>query len=428
MKYVMIILLVAGIGGAAVFTSLRAGTASAPTPAPAPATALSTVRTYPVRVQPVRTQPVTYEIRAVGNLEPQDVYRIDSQVAGTIYDVSFNEGDDVKKEQVLLRIAPLAYQYVSARDEAIYKQAEADLANTKRKDFNMIELAKVQLLEAQTEIDRRVAVKEAGGISDEEIQLYQSKRDVQKVMLKDAQDAAVTEIKALEAAIVQKESQWKISQDDVRKSTVLPPIAGKIDKRYVTNGMYVTSGTPLATIVDRRTLKLRFKLAEKDSGSVKTGDKLNFRVPAWPNCDFEAIVYQVSDQLDMDARVVSCLARVEKDLDKLIPGYFASVHLYSGGNKNAVVVPATAILTTEKGFVAFVVKEKDGKKVAEKRVVQIGLSVTDNSLEVLKGLSADETLVIEGASALDEGYVVTLLPSGNVVDEVKPPEQPKTTK
>ena len=121
----------------------------------------------------------------------------------------------------------------------------------------------------------------------------------------------------------------------------------------------------------------------------------------------------------MDARVVSCLAKIEKDLDKLIPGYFASVRLLSGGNKDAVVIPSTAILTTEKGFVAFVIKTTDGKSVAEKRLVKIGLSVTDNSLEVLNGLSSGETLVIEGASALDDGYVVNLLPTGNVVEETQ---------
>jgi hypothetical protein len=52
-------------------------------------------------------------------------------------------------------------------------------------------------------------------------------------------------------------------------------------------------------------------------------------------------------------------------------------------------------------------------------MVKIGLSVTDNSLEVLGGLSAGETLVIEGASSLDDGYTVNLLPSGSVVEETQ---------
>lgn len=375
------------------------------------------VRKYPVRTQTVQTQTVRYEFRSVGNLEPQDTYRIDSQLSGTIYDVTFNEGDEVKSGQVLLRIAPAAYQLVAARDEALYNQAVADLANTKRKITNQIELAKVKLTEAQTEVDRRIDIQKAGSISTEEIQLYKARRDVAKVQLKDAEEAADTEMKVLEAVVAQRDAIWKISLNDVRKSTVLPPIPGKIDKRYVTNGMYVPSGSPLATIVDRRALKLRFKLAERDSSAVKPGDKLEFTVPAWPNQTFEAVVYQISDQVDSDARSVSCLARVENNLDKLIPGYFASVRLFSGGNLSAVVVPATAILTTEKGFVAFVIKADGNRQIAQKRMVKAGLSVTNNAMEILTGLSAGERVVIEGTSALEEGYEVTLLSRGTVVEE-----------
>jgi multidrug efflux pump subunit AcrA (membrane-fusion protein) len=419
MKYLIILVIVFGIGAGAIALAVRAAQASPP-PA-ATAKPLAEVRKYPVRVQPIKTRGVVYEVPAVGNLEPQDVYRIDSQVAGTIYDVSFKEGDDVSAKQVLCRIAPEAYRLIAARDEAMLKGAVADLADAKRRLANDIDRKRISLKEAQTEIDRRIAVKTAGAISEEDIQLYQAKRDLADVELRDATQASETQLRSLEAVIQQRESQWKISSDDVRKSTVLPPIAGKIDKKYITNGMYVPSGTPLASIIDRRTLKLRFKLSERDSAVVKVGDKVRFNVPAWPSREFEATVYQVSDQTDSDARVVSCLAKIEKDLDKLIPGYFASVHLQSGSSSQAVVVPTTAILTTEKGFAAFVIKPGDDP-VAEKRKVTIGLSVTDNNLEVLSGLASNETLVIEGASSLDDGYHVTILPDGNVVPNGDAPE------
>lgn len=417
MKYLIIILFLIAAGAAGIVGVVRSLKVSE---APAAPKTVAEIRKYPVRVQTIKTHNVVYEVPAVGNLEPQDVYRIDSQVAGTIYDVSFNEGDDVSASQVLCRIAPEAYRLIAARDEAMHKSSLADLADAKRRLANDIDRKRISLKEAQTEIDRRVAVKSAGAISEEDIQLYGAKRDLAEVELRDATQAADTQLHSIEAIIQQRESQWKISQDDVRKSTVLPPIAGKIDKKFITNGMFLPSGTPLASIVDRRTLKLRFKLSERDSSVVKIGDKVKFNVPAWPSRQFEATVYQVSDQADMDARVVSCLARIEKDLDKLIPGYFASVHLQSGGNGDAVVVPTTAILTTEKGFAAFVIKAGDDP-VAEKRMVKIGLSVTDNNLEVLSGLATGETLVIEGASALDDGYHVTLLPDGNVVPNSEAP-------
>ncbi len=431
MKYLIIVVLACGMGAAATALAFRGpqqntkadgSGAPAPTPAPAPTApapgggTTASTRKYPVRVHTIKTKAVVYEVPAIGALEALDTYRIDSQVAGTIYDVGFQEGDDLPAKQVLCRIAPEAYRLVAARDEAIYKAAVADLADAKRRLTNDIERKKISLKEAQTEIERRVAVRTAGAISEEDIQLYQAKRDLADVELRDATQASETQLRTLEAAIAQRESQWKISLDDVRKSTVLTPIGGKIEKKYITNGMFVPSGTPLATIVDRRAMKLRFKLSERDSAVVKVGDKVKFSVPAWPSRQFEAKVFQISDQVDTDARVVSCLAKIETDLDKLIPGYFASVRLQSGSVEQAVVVPTTAILTTEKGFVAFVIKNAEsGDPVAEKRVVKIGLSVTDNALEVLSGLNSGESLVIEGASSLDEGYHLTLLPDGSVV-------------
>ena len=436
MKYLILVILACGCAAAAMAFAFRGpqentkadggappSQSPSPTPAPAPGPApaaggltTAATRKYPVRVNTIKTQPVVYEVPATGALEALDLYRIDSQVAGTIYDVSFQEGDEVPAKQVLCRIAPDAYRLVAARDEALYKAGVADLADAKRRLTNDIVRKKISLKEAQTEVDRRIAVKTAGAISEEDIQLYQAKRDLADVELRDSTEAAETQLRSLEAVIAQRDSQWKISLDDVRKSTVLTPIGGKIEKKYITNGMFVPSGTPLATIVDRRALKLRFKLSERDSAVVKAGDKVKFTVPAWPSRQFEAKVFQISDQVDADARVVSCLAKIETDLDKLIPGYYASVRLQSGSVDQAIVVPSTAILTTEKGFVAFVIKNATGSDpVAEKRVVKIGLSVTDNALEVLGGLKSGETLVIEGASSLDEGYHVTVLPDGNVV-------------
>jgi RND family efflux transporter MFP subunit len=413
MKYLIILFLAFGVCGTSALAyrglqNRKAETSAAPAPPP--------IRTYPVRVTSIKTKPVVYEVPAVGAIEPLDIYRIDSQVGGTIYDVSFEEGDTVEAKRVLCRIAPEAYRLVAARDEALYKAALADLADAKRRATNDISRKKISLKEAQTEIERRIAVRTAGAISEEDIQLYQAKRDLAEVELRDATEAAETQIKSLEAVIAQREAQWKISNDDVRKSTVLPPIAGKIEKKSITNGMFVPSGTPLATIIDRHVLKLRFKISEKDSSAVKVGDSVKFTVPAWPSHDFEAKVYQISDMLDSEARVMSCLAKIEADVDKLVPGYFASVRLQSGSSSQAVVVPQTAILTTEKGFVAFVIKDPHGSDpIAEKRVVKIGLSVTNSALEVLSGLSAGESLVIEGANSLDDGYHCTVLPDGNVV-------------
>jgi len=115
MKYILSIavICVGGVITGVVSRSRDQGVTPAADQKPAPV-----VRRYPVRVQEIKGEPVHYEIHAVGTIEAKDTYRVDSQVAGTIYDVGFDEGDDVSASQTLLRIAPDAYRLAAARDEA----------------------------------------------------------------------------------------------------------------------------------------------------------------------------------------------------------------------------------------------------------------------------------------------------------------------
>jgi membrane fusion protein, multidrug efflux system len=374
--------------------------------APGGAPGQKKTRAYPVRVLQASVQPVTYELQAIGSLEPKDVYRIDARVPGTVYDVNFNEGDTVTTDQVLCTIAPEAYRLAMQRAKAIYEQAVANLADMKRKNANAVARARIDLSRASLEIARRRGVQEAGAISDEEIQLYESRRDLAAVDLKDMEEAALTEIKAMEASIAEKEASWKIAEDDLRKSTVKPPINGTIERRRVTNMVFVTPGMELARIVDTSLIKLRFRIAEKEAGAVKEGGKVSFSVPAYPNEWFEAQIYHIDNQLDEAARTLECWARVTKGADKLKAGFFTAVRIVTGGDAKAVVVPATAVLPTEKGFVVFVAK--DGK--AEQRMVKTGLTVTDNSVEILSGITPGETLIVEGANALQPGVPLKILP------------------
>jgi membrane fusion protein, multidrug efflux system len=364
-------------------------------------------RLYPVRVQTVAEQPVSYELAAVGNLEAQDIYQIDARVPGTLYDVNFNEGDEVTPEQVLCRIAPEAYKLNALKAESSYKQALANAADTRRKHLNNKLRAAERLREARLEETRRRQVKDVGAISDEEIEIYESKRKISEIDEKDFTEALETEIKMLEAVAAEREAVWKIALDDVKKSIVMPPFAGVIEKKMVTSGMYVTAGTPLATMVDRRALKLHFKVPEKESGQLKLGSKVHFSVPAYPGQMFDAEIYHVSGQLELDARTISTWARITNPdwIKMLRPGYFASVKMTTGGNSKALVVPATAVMPTEKGFVSYVIK---GDR-AEQRLVTVGLSVTDNQLEIISGLNSGDAVVIEGGNNLQDGVEVKIV-------------------
>lgn len=393
-------------------------------------------RRYPVRMQPIRAQRVNYTLQALGTLEAQDVYRIPAAVSGIVGDVDFNEGSTVDAGRRLCRISPETYQFVVDKQKAIYDQAVANLADYRSKSKQTIEQAEISLAEAQRQVERRKSVTLEGAVAPEEIQQFQTRADLAQLALKAAQENAATGVKNLEAVVAEKKALWDVANDDLQKATVQAPITGVIEERLVTNGQYVAAGTTLARLVDRRVLKLRFKVPEQESAAVKVGDTATFTVPAWPVKTFQAQVYFLSNQVDPQSRVIDCFARVTEDLESLKPGFFASVNLVTGGNNQGIVIPNTGLLPTEKGFVAFVLTDLqwmrptkvDGKQafepvppgqptagaqqhgIARRRSVKVGLNVTGNNIEILEGLKDGEFLVTDGASALEEGYPVFVLP------------------
>ncbi|MBI3828597.1 MAG: efflux RND transporter periplasmic adaptor subunit [Planctomycetes bacterium] len=388
---------------------------------PAESAAGKAPRQYIVRTDTVKTQSVRYELETTGTIQAQDVYRIDAQVTGTIYEVGFKEGDFVQRGTVLCRIAPLGYKLAALKAEGEYKKAVADLADTERRVKNGILNAEVSLREAEIEVTRRRTVRAAGAISEEEVQLYQAKRDLAEIQLKDMKDAAQTMVDVMRTAILEKEAAMKIAQDDLRKSTVLPPMDGQIEQKMVTNGNFVQSGTPLAVLVDLGALKLKFTLPEDQAPHVKSGAEVSFRVPAYPDRDLKATVYYVGDLADQTTRLVTCWAMVQKSDANLKGGFFATIRIVTNEKKQAIVIPMTALLPTEYGFVSFVVQ--DGKAV--RRKVETGLHVVDRAVEILSGLKEGEAIVVEGANSLQDGVPVKVLANVPVdaKSDVKPQAQ-----
>lgn len=369
-------------------------------------------RAYLVRTAAVATQEIKYEIETTGSIEAKDVYRIDAQVPGTIYETNFSEGDLVTPQTVLCKIAPVGYKLYALKAEGAYKKALADLTDTERRTANDIATAEVKLHEAEIEVTRRRSVRAVGAISDEEVQLYQARRDLAEIELKDMKDASKTLVEAMRTAILEKEAAWKIAEDDVRKSTVLAPVEGRIESRSVVNGNYVLAGTPIALLVDMRTLKLKFTLPDDQAAHVVPGGPVIFRVGAYPQRDFKATIYYVGNTADPVTRLVNCWAKVEPNDANLKAGFFATAKIVTEERKRGVVVPLTSILPTEHGFVAFIIK--DGKAV--RRQVETGLHVADRSVEILSGVAEGEVIVIDGANSLQDGVTDKIMENAKSSD------------
>jgi membrane fusion protein, multidrug efflux system len=335
-------------------------------------------RTFPVEVREVATEEVQYTIDAVGSLEPQEEVKITARVAGTIERLHFDEGTTVTPETVLVEIDRSRYRLLAERAKASHERAVAEAAKADTVLQNRKELKK----------------KDATYVGDEEIATLTS------------------QLTAARAQAAEAKSSHDLALQDVEYSQARSLISGVINTKNVSTGQYVAAGTQLATLVDQSKLKLRFKVSETESVKLSAvigrDRRISFSVRPLPGKVFQAELLHISPQANTQTRTVECLAIVENQGAILKPGFFAMVRAVVETRQKAVVVADSGILPTERGFVAFVVK--DGK--AQQRSVRAGLFVREGAVEILEGLAPGDQLVVTGAAALRDGVDVSIKPSG----------------
>jgi multidrug efflux system membrane fusion protein len=333
---------------------------------------------FPVKVEPVSTRTVEYAISAVGSVEAFEIVQVTARVPGAIERIQFREGDNVKKGQTLIEIEPERYQLATEEAKAALEKAKASLA------------------EAEAGRDRRQGAndKTPGLIPGEEISAWSTRVTT-----------AQAEVGAAEAGL-------ELAKRNARDARAEAPFAGTIQSRNVQTGQYVAPGALLTTLVRRDPLLVRCQIPEGDAAHVTPGMVARFTVRN-DQREHHARIVAVAGSADLTSRMVPITAEVTDSGPELRPGAFAEITIPVGSKAEATVAPETAIRPSERGFLAYVVRNG----VAEERVLTLGLRTPDGMVEVRNGLSPNDSLVVRGAEALRNGAKVRVVTEGEAVQQ-----------
>jgi multidrug efflux system membrane fusion protein len=373
-------------------------------------------RTYRVTATTVAARPLTYSVEAIGALEAHQVVVAPARVEGALDSLDFDEGSVVTPDTVLAVVDERRYSLVVAQEKAAVAEAQAAAAQAEAAAGS----AAARTSRSKAEHDNAAAdyarwkslrEKNAGFVTEEKLLGIEA---TVKSLAASVEETAAGEREAAarvvetRAAVETKRAAVAIAEKNVADARVRPPIAGVVEKRHVAAGQYVKVGDPIATLVDTSRLRLRFAVGEAESVRLRIGQPVSFRVKPFPEKTFQAELFHVGATADPATRMLECLATVTAPDPGLHPGFFARVEVEVSKGAASIVVPEGALLPTEKGFVAFV--EKGGK--ASRRLVTLGLHTRDGNVEVLSGLAAGETLIVNGAQSLDEGVAVEVVDEG----------------
>lgn len=368
--------------------ALTVGRGKAPPAAPPP---------QAVTVAEVPQREITEWDEFTGRLEAVDQVEIRPRVSGYIKRVSFAEGKEVKKGEVLFEIDPRPYEADLARAEAELERARSASS-----------LAKSEMQRAGNLVD-------AQAISREE---YDSRTSA------DAQGGA--SVRAAEAAV-------QTARLNLEWTRVRSPIAGRVSNALVTAGNLVQAGPPagavLTTVVSVDSMYLYFDSDEQTylryASRARSSGGTNWRTARLPvylglanesGFPHEGRLDFVDNQVDPRTGTIRTRAVFSNRYRALIPGLFARVKLVGTQKINALLVRDAAIGTDQDR--KFVLVVGPGDTLAYRPIVPGRL---DDGLRIVtSGLKPGERIVVNGLMRVRPGMKVTPTVAPMVPDSVTP--------
>jgi len=202
-----------------------------------------------------------------------------------------------------------------------------------------------------------------------------------------------------DAMLADARARYATAELNLRRTEIRAPFAGIVATRTARVGDIVQVGTPIATVIDPKSLRLEAQVPVDQLSQIKVGTTVLFTISGNEGKQFRGEVARVSPAVDPATRQVPIVVRLPNNEGSLVSGLFIDGRVATE-SRAGITVPALAV--DQRGLRPVVYRIKDGK--LEKVEVVLGFedAVTER-FEVRSGLSAGDTLVLGTAQGLAPG-------------------------
>jgi len=354
-----------------------------------------------------------------------DEVTVSAKVGGRIVAIYHDMGDSVPRGALLAQIDQTDYALSKSQKEAALGQALAKLGLTElpQRDFDpqmvpAVERAKLEATNAEARFNRgrQLHDQTPQRLSDQEFSDLQTAWEVaQSTYNLEVLNARTTLAEARTRAAELRQAEQMLADTSIRAPasgtnapttgpTAVPLTATdfSVAQRSIGLGEYVREGAPLFRLIDDDPIKLRAAVPERFLSEVQLGQSVQVTVEAFSEV-FEGKIVRVNPQVDQASRNFTIEVVVPNGARKLRPGGFARARVQTRVDPNALFVPVEAVASFAGVNRVFIVV--DGK--AAEKIVELGQRV-DGRVEILSGLTGDESVVVTNAAKLASGMPVTV--------------------
>jgi len=320
-----------------------------------------------VVVATVGKGPVYRGYTAVGTIAPEERARIMPRVSGRIATLEVEEGDVVRKGDVLILID--AFDYIRAVENAVAakNQSEANLDKAKRDYLRMERLYGDKTVSEQTYRDAKTVY---------ELAQY-----------------------AYDRALVAR----RTAERNLRECRVAAPISGIVTSKHVNEGELIGPQTLAFVIMQMERVEVEVDLPENAYGFMAPGSACLINIDALPHETCEGMITQIHPTIDPVSRTVKVKVSLDNPDLKLRPGMTARANVIQRARKDVLSVPKSAVIQGEEGYFVFRVLAD----TVEKTQVTIGIE-GDDAFEVKDGLALGDQVVTRGLTGLRDGMAIRI--------------------
>ena len=331
----------------------------------------------PVRVAVVERRDMAVVERSLGTVVANTMVNVTARVQGTIEKAAFQEGQFVKKDDLLFQIDPRPFQAALAQARAIYLRDQAQLINAAR------------------DKERYAALSAQGAISTQ------------------LRDSSATNADVLTATVAADKAALDMAELNLGYTQIRSPVDGKTGPVLVQPGNMVAANgtTTLVTIAQVKPAKISFTLPQTDLARIQARQKaggLNAAIdindeggkPLTAPVDF------TSNAVNAQSGTIELRTQFANDNLALVPGALVNVTVELGDIPGALVVPRDGVNDGPNGSFVYVVKDD--------RAVEVPVNVLfdDTQNVAISGdVAPGDKVIVEGQLRVDPGGPVKVFAS-----------------
>jgi multidrug efflux pump subunit AcrA (membrane-fusion protein) len=356
----------------------------------------------PVRVRkPNHVQRPSY-VTASGTVEADLSVEVAFQVPGRVSSVRVEEGQLVRKGQLLATLDPRDYEYAAAGASAqlTAAQATAQKAQTGLRSQEL-EQARIDYDRWADEYKRMRTLYERKSLPENDFKKVEAAYNAARERYEMAKEGTRREdLAAANAAATGAQAQVDESRKRLSETKLLSPIDGFVGLRHIDPGEMVGAGMPVIAVMRTDPVKVRVGIPEAEIGKVRAGAPAVVSIPSLGGREFNGKVELVGVAAEPTSRTYAVKIIVPNPKHELKTGMVAEARIEGAGTVDALTIPGDAIVRDAQGVTLVYVYFPDRGRVYAHRV-QPGTPI-DKELEV-QGLTGSEQVVTGGQNGVREG-------------------------